>query len=163
MKANRTANLTVETPVGALTLTARDDAIVSVAWGGGGPATAGGVLADAGAWLRAYFSGAHAPLTVPLNPGGTDFQRQVWQALSRIPVGAPATYGDIARLLGSGARAVGGACGANPIPILIPCHRVVAAYGSLGGYSGFGGLTTKLALLDLESSQADSSRAAQAA
>ena len=156
------ATLTVETPVGALTLTERDGAIVRLAWGGGGRATATGPLADAGAWLRAYFSGVRAPLTVPLNPDGSDYQRQMWRALSQIPFGETLTYRDIAAGLGSGPRAVGGACGANPIPILIPCHRVVAVNGGLGGYSGAGGPATKRALLDLES-QAEVLPAARAA
>ena len=74
----------------------------------------------------------------------------MWDALSAIPRGQTVTYGDLARRLGSAPRAIGGACGANPIPILIPCHRVLAAGGRLNGYSGRGGLATKKRLLDLE-------------
>ncbi len=162
IQAPTSTHLTVETPVGPLTLTQRGDAIVRLAWGAGSPPTARGALANAGDWLRGYFLGEQKPLAVPLDPDGTDFQRRVWRALSQIPFGQVATYSDIARQLGSSPRAVGGACGANPIPILIPCHRVVALGGGLGGYSGNGGLATKRALLELESA-AGISLTAQAA
>ena len=76
---------------------------------------------------------------LPLAPAGTDFRRAVWQSMLDIPYGEPLTYGAIARHLGSVARAVGGACGANPIPIIIPCHRVLAAKHHIGGYSGESG------------------------
>lgn len=102
--------------------------------------------------LAAYFSGTLRVFSVPVSlEGGTSFQRKVWQALREIPYGATVTYGELARslLLQAGAgRAVGGACGANPLPIIIPCHRVVAAHGGLGGYSG--GLWRKEHLLSFE-------------
>lgn len=85
--------------------------------------------------LQAYFLDSHAPFTVPLASQGTAFQQRVWQALQAIPPGTTLTYGELARQLGTAARAVGGACRTNPIPILIPCHRVVARLG-LGGYAG---------------------------
>jgi methylated-DNA-[protein]-cysteine S-methyltransferase len=84
---------------------------------------------------------------LPLTPAGTPFQRRVWATLAEIPFGQTRSYGDLARELGSGPRAVGGACGRNPIPLLIPCHRVLTADGHLGGYSGQGGLVTKMQLL----------------
>ena len=93
----------------------------------------------ASASLRAYLSGAlHALDSLPVDPGGTDFQRRVWDALRRIPVGATTTYGDLASALGSpgGSRAVGLANGQNPIGIVIPCHRVVGQNGHLTGYAG---------------------------
>ena len=93
-------------------------------------------------------------------PAGSEFQRRVWQVMIDIPPGETVTYGDVARQLGSAPRAVGGACGANPIPILTPCHRVVGSNGGLGGYSGAGGLPTKRALLDLETTGAPLLRAA---
>jgi methylated-DNA-[protein]-cysteine S-methyltransferase len=74
--------------------------------------------------------------TLPLAPGGTAFRRRVWDALPAIPVGESRTYGEIARQLGSAPRAIGGACGANPIALIIPCHRVVGSQGSLGGFMG---------------------------
>ncbi|MDQ5911003.1 MAG: methylated-DNA-[protein]-cysteine S-methyltransferase [Pseudomonadota bacterium] len=85
--------------------------------------------------LQAYFRDPHAPFTVPLAVTGTAFQQQVWTALQAIPPGTVLTYGELAQQLGSAARAIGGACRANHVPILIPCHRIVAQHG-LGGYAG---------------------------
>lgn len=85
--------------------------------------------------LQVYFRDPHAPLTIPLLLEGTAFQRRVWEALQAIPPGTVLTYGELARQLGTAARAIGGACRTNPIPILIPCHRVVGRQG-LGGYTG---------------------------
>ena len=100
--------------------------------------------------LAEYFAGARTKFDVPLAPEGTAFQRRVWQALLQVPYGATATYGDIARKIGSpkAVRAVGAANGRNPIAIVVPCHRVIGANGTLTGYGG--GLTRKRALLDLE-------------
>ena len=85
--------------------------------------------------LQGYFHDAHTPLTVLLLLEGTAFQRRVWEALQTIPPGTVLTYGELAKRLGTAARAIGGACRANPLPILIPCHRVVGQQG-LGGYAG---------------------------
>ena len=85
--------------------------------------------------LKAYFHNARYQFTVPLAPSGTAFQQRVWAALQAIPAGTVLTYGDLAQKLDTAARAIGGACRANPIPILIPCHRVVGRQG-LGGYTG---------------------------
>jgi methylated-DNA-[protein]-cysteine S-methyltransferase len=111
------------------------------------------VLAATAVALTAYFDGS--PFTLPpLDPAGTDFQREVWQALLDIPPGAPATYGRLAGRLGraQAARALGAAVGRNPISVLIPCHRVIGADGSLTGYAG--GLARKQALLRLEGAAA---------
>jgi methylated-DNA-[protein]-cysteine S-methyltransferase len=98
-----------------------------------------------------YFDGARATFDLPLAPEGTAFRRKVWDTLCRIPPGETRSYLDIAREIGCRSpRAVGQANGANPIPILIPCHRVIAANGAIGGYSGGEGLATKRYLLDLE-------------
>lgn len=99
--------------------------------------------------LAAYFNGEPFALP-PLDPAGTPFQREVWQALLDIAPGRPATYGALAQRLGraSAARALGAAVGRNPISVLVPCHRVVGADGSLTGYAG--GLARKQALLTLE-------------
>ena len=103
-------------------------------------------------WLDAYFAGERPDIgRVPLDPAGTDFQRRVWQALTGIPYGETFSYGDLARRLGSSARAVGAAVGRNPISILIPCHRVLGKTGGLTGYAG--GLERKVALLTLEGAQ----------
>lgn len=91
--------------------------------------------AEAVRQLQAYFANPGVEPDVPLNLNGSDFQLRVWQALREIPAGSVRTYGELARKLGSGPRAVGGACRANPCPILVPCHRVVAAHGR-GGYAG---------------------------
>lgn len=100
-------------------------------------------------WLDVYFSGRDPGPVPPLRPVGTDFQRAVWAILTAIPYGHTRTYGDIARELGrTSARAVGSAVGRNPISILVPCHRVVGAGGSLTGYAG--GVERKTALLRLE-------------
>ena len=85
--------------------------------------------------LQAYFRNPHYQFTVPLAPGGTAFQQRAWAALQAIPAGTTLTYGELARQLNTAARAIGGVCRANPLPILIPCHRVVGRQG-LGGYTG---------------------------
>jgi methylated-DNA-[protein]-cysteine S-methyltransferase len=95
--------------------------------------------------LREYFGGERWAFELALDPGGTDFQRLVWEVVLTIPFGKTISYGELARRVGSSARAVGGAVGANPIPIVIPCHRVVGVDGSLTGYGG--GLRMKVWLL----------------
>lgn len=111
------------------------------------------VFADAGQWLDAYFAGQKPACTVPLAPKGSAFRQAVWKKLLEIPYGQTVTYGKLADELArqgmpTAARAVGGAVGHNPISIIIPCHRVVGANGSLTGYAG--GLTAKRKLLELE-------------
>lgn len=102
-------------------------------------------------YLDALLAGTPCPLPALVLPEGTAFQQQVWRELMRIPIGATATYGELARRIGkpNASRAVGSACGANPIPLFIPCHRVVGAQGGLGGFSS--GLAWKRLLLALES------------
>ena len=85
--------------------------------------------------LQAYFTNAQYKFTIPLNLIGTPFQQQVWHALQQIPAGEALSYGSLAKALNSGPRAVGNACRRNPIPIIVPCHRIVAS-SHLGGYSG---------------------------
>ena len=106
------------------------------------------VVREAARQLTAYFQGKLREFDLPLDPQGTAYQHRVWAALRQIPYGEVRSYGDLARELGSVARAVGQANGANPIAIIIPCHRVIAHDGSLGGYSG--GLDLKSYLLDME-------------
>jgi len=145
--------LCIKSPVGDLTLFEDGGNIIALDWGQGfdtGRTSDNPVLNQAAQALRDYFqSGADSFKSLPLDPGGTDFQRQVWTEMQKIKPGQVKTYGEIARALSSSPRAVGNACGANPIPILIPCHRVVAQ-NSLGGYTGNGGLDTKTQLLRLE-------------
>ena len=100
--------------------------------------------------LSEYFAGERTRFELPLDCSGTPFQRSVWDALRGIPYGTTTTYGALARALGAQPRAVGAAVGATPIPIVIPCHRVIASDGSLGGYSGGSGLKAKRWLLHLE-------------
>jgi methylated-DNA-[protein]-cysteine S-methyltransferase len=109
------------------------------------------LLVEARRQLHAYFDGELHVFNLALSPAGTPYQRKVWQALCAIPTGTTRTYAEIARAVGGSPRAVGGANGRNPIPIIIPCHRVVATTG-LGGYSGGDGIPTKRFLLDLERS-----------
>ena len=109
------------------------------------------VLVEAKRQLQSYFDGELRDFDLPLAPVGTEFRRRVWAALVEIPYGATTSYGVVARRLGlapGASRAVGTANGANPIPIVVPCHRVVGADGSLTGYAG--GLERKRLLLDLE-------------
>ncbi len=151
---------TIESPVGRLSITEADGALVCIAWSdyeagdrtvdlGAQPGETP-LLARAAEQLGEYFAGARRDFDLPLDPAGTPFQRRVWTEMARIPFGATESYGALAREVGSVARAVGGACGANPIPIVIPCHRVVGEGGALGGFSGGTGVETKIALLELE-------------
>ncbi|MGE5548147.1 MAG: methylated-DNA--[protein]-cysteine S-methyltransferase [Solirubrobacterales bacterium] len=142
--------LAYNSPVGPLTLFEEDGAIVAVEWGWPPESEETPLLMRARDQLDAYFEGRLDRFDLPLAPHGTDFQRKVWQALAKIPFGATRTYGELAADLGTAPRALGGACGRNPIPIIIPCHRVLAADRSLGGYSGMDGVETKLFLLKLE-------------
>ncbi|MFQ5535215.1 MAG: methylated-DNA--[protein]-cysteine S-methyltransferase [Sphingomonadales bacterium] len=147
--------LSGHTPFGDITLTAENNALVSLDWGWAPlDQQETPLLFEAWRALNRYFDGDPTPFDLPLNPAGTRFQLRVWTQLRGIPFGRVETYGAIADAVCSAPRAVGGACGLNPLPIIIPCHRVVAANGSLGGYSGDGGLETKRALLALEGAAA---------
>ena len=108
------------------------------------------ILVELSRQLRAYFAGTLRQFDLPLDPRGTDFQQRVWRQLARIPYGETRSYSQIAEAIGaaSAVRAVGAANGANPIPIVIPCHRVIGAGGKLVGYGG--GLPLKKRLLELE-------------
>lgn len=145
-------SLTLDTPTGPLTVSEEDGAIVGVTWGNSRPGRgdASALLANAAEQLRAYFDGRRRVFDLPLQPRGTDFHRAVWREMLAIPYGTTKSYGDLAKATGAIARAVGTACGANPIPIFIPCHRVLAADRQLGGFSGGRGPDTKAFLLTLE-------------
>lgn len=114
------------------------------------PPAAAARFADLKAQLGEYFTGGRRTFDIPLAPRGTSFQRAVWNALLAIPYGATVSYGELAFRIGkpSAVRAVGAANGANPIPVIIPCHRVIGANGSLTGYGG--GIERKQWLLALE-------------
>lgn len=144
-----TNSITVESPVGRLTITEAEGAIVQIRWGEGGNGEKTPLLAEAERQLAAYFAGRLSRFDLPLRPAGSAFDKRVWAAMSDIPYGQTRRYGELAMEVGSAPRAVGGACGRNPIPIVVPCHRVLAS-GALGGYSGGAGLETKRSLLQLE-------------
>lgn len=146
--------LSLDSPVGRLTIFEEDGSLTALDWGGKSSGKATPLLVEAKRQLGAYFAGKLKNFSLPLSPAGSSFEQRVWQLMSDIPYGETRTYGDLARDLTldprtGAARAVGGACGRNPLPILIPCHRILAAQG-LGGYSGSGGADTKRKLLILE-------------
>ncbi len=147
------ASRAVETPIGTLGLVGSDAGLSNVRWSAAGLALDGdcSVLDDAAAQLDAYFAGELTSFDLPLDLDGTEFQRSCWLALATIPYGQTVSYGEQARRLGLGpdsARAVGAANGQNPLPVVLPCHRVIGADGSLTGFGG--GLSLKRFLLEHE-------------
>lgn len=142
-------SLSISSPVGHLVLDEQGDALVVIRWADEKPGNGSPLLNEAARQLDAYFAGKLTSFDLPLRPAGSEFERRVWTGMQAIPYGKTQSYGDLAAAIGSGPRAVGGACGKNPIPIVIPCHRVLAKAG-MGGYSGEGGLKTKQALLAIE-------------
>lgn len=150
----------LDSPIGPLLIAGDNDALRAIAFPDKGrrrkpepgwTASMHGAVAAAVAQLREYFAGRRTEFDLPLAPEGTAFQRRVWKCLQSIPYGETISYAELARRTGNpkAARAVGSANGRNQIPIVIPCHRVIAADGTLGGFGG--GLTVKQRLLDLES------------
>lgn len=144
------SQLAYNSPVGPITLFEDEGHIVAVEWGWPPESGESPLLLEARDQLDAYFEGRLPRFDLPLQPMGTAFQLKVWQALAEIPFGQTRSYGDLAQEIGTSPRALGAACGRNPLPILIPCHRVLAAGGGLGGYSGMDGIDTKRFLLKLE-------------
>jgi len=142
--------LSFHSPVGDLTLSEEDGKIVSLDWGWSPFSRETAFLNNAKQLLEVYFDGRNPDFTLPLNCSGSDFQKCVWRALIKIPYGKTMTYGEIAVIVNSHPRAVGTACGRNPVPIIIPCHRVTGKNGTLAGYSGGDGIETKKFLLELE-------------
>jgi len=147
-------SLSLPSPIGQLTIEEEDGALVAIGWGNGAAGNGSPLLAEAARQLAAYFAGELRQFDLPLRPRGSPFETRVWAAMQAIPYGETRCYGDLAGALRSAPRAVGRACGKNPIPIVIPCHRVLAKAG-LGGYSGTGGLATKQRLLALEGAATD--------
>jgi methylated-DNA-[protein]-cysteine S-methyltransferase len=141
--------LSLHTPVGDVTILEEDGAIVSIDWGWVPNQAASSILERVRDHLQAYFDRKLTEFNLPLAPAGTLYQRAVWQTLSAIPYGETRSYQQIAVKAGGSARSVGQANGRNPIPLLIRCHRVVAAT-HIDGYSGGDGLPTKRRLLALE-------------
>jgi methylated-DNA-[protein]-cysteine S-methyltransferase len=152
----------LDTPIGTLLIAGDDDAVHQIRFPkNGNPAPPGpgwresarGPLAEAVRQLREYFAGRRTEFDLPLAPEGTEFQRTVWLRLQEIPYGETISYGELAKRVGNpkASRAVGAANGQNPIPIVIPCHRVIGSNGKLTGFGG--GLPTKQHLLQLEARQ----------
>lgn len=155
--------LLLHSPLGPLTVAATAEALVRIDFGRTDPAAptdpeayattaprAAALLRRAARELEEYFAGERRDFTLPLAPAGTPFQQRVWRALEAIPYGETRTYAQIAAAVGNprAVRAVGGANHRNPLPVVIPCHRVIGADGSLTGYAG--GLERKTLLLGLE-------------
>ena len=142
----------INSPVGLLTLRAEDGALTAILFGDQRTGLPGSdqILDQAEAELKEYFAGERKEFAVPVRLTGTEFQKKVWAALAEIPYGEKATYGEIAARIGKpkACRAVGTANHHNPVPIIVPCHRVIGAGGSLTGYGG--GLEVKAYLLTLE-------------
>ena len=142
--------LSLHSPLGSLTLTQEEDAIVALDWGWSSVQSPTALLRAARDQLQAYFDGDLVRFSLDLAPvPSTPYRHRVWDALCMIPYGETRTYAEIAREVGGSARSVGQANGCNPLPILVPCHRVVAA-SHLGGFSAEGGIETKRFLLSLE-------------
>ncbi|MBF0355431.1 MAG: methylated-DNA--[protein]-cysteine S-methyltransferase [Alphaproteobacteria bacterium] len=142
--------LSFHSAIGDLTLTEEDGHLVSLDWGWARDQASTLLLEKAKRQVLDYLAAKRNHFDLPLAPAGTVFQKRVWKAMCAIPFGRTKTYGELADKLKSAPRAVGGACGKNPIPIIIPCHRILGAHGQLGGYSGEGGTDTKRRLLTLE-------------
>lgn len=149
----------MDSPIGRLEIIARGDCIVGLTIECDGelphdstPEKKNAVLVTAAKQLGEYFSGKRREFSIPVSLAGSPFQKSVWHALTEIPFGAVRSYGDVGMTTGraSAGRAVGGAVGANPVPIIIPCHRVLASDGRITGYSGGNGIPTKVWLLDHE-------------
>lgn len=148
----------LNSPLGVLTLVAEDSVLKSVSIADHPGSHTGlstpthPILVAAHQQLTEYFNGTRTSFDIPVNPTGTAFQRAIWGALQRIPQGHFMSYQQLGESAGVGkaARAVGGAVGANPLPIIIPCHRVLASNQKITGYSGGAGIVTKQALLDHE-------------
>jgi methylated-DNA-[protein]-cysteine S-methyltransferase len=147
------ASTVVDTPIGPLGLTASDSALQGVMFDGRRVRVEGSspVLDEAARQLDAYFAGELVAFDLPFEVNGSEFHRRCWLALASIPYGQTVSYGEQARRLGLGhdaARAVGAANGRNPLPVVLPCHRVIGADGSLTGFGG--GLDVKRFLLEHE-------------
>lgn len=136
----------VHTQFGNLTLVEEDGAITSLDWTRVMHQDGSDLLDEAAAQLAAYAAGEREDFDLPMRVAGTAFQRDVCRVMSEIPFGYTRTYGEIGKELGVPAQAIGQACGGNPIPVIIPCHRVMGAKG-LTGFSGRGGVEMKVALL----------------
>lgn len=149
-------SITFTTPLGWLTVEEAESRITAISKGRPGQCDKTSLLESARDQLNAYFDGRLKEFDLPLAPAGTEFEQAVWDAMCRIPYGKTRSYGAVAMELSSTARSVGQACATNPIPIVIPCHRIVGADGKMVGYSGFQGRISKEFLLGLEGAMTQS-------
>ena len=149
----------IDSPIGRIEVTSDGSSITSLSIEKGGslpldgiPENVDAVLERAVEQLREYFAGTRRDFDLPVSLAGTEFQKSVWAELAGLPFGGVVSYGEIGSATGraTAGRAVGGAVGANPIPIIVPCHRVLASDGRITGYSGGNGIPTKVWLLDHE-------------
>lgn len=136
---------TVQTPIGPITVTEQDGAVAGIDWGGA-HSDQSATLDKAAAQIEAYFDGSLTAFDLPLAPPASESHRLWRTACTAIRFGETLTYGDVAAQIGWSPQAVGQACGANPIPLVVPCHRILGT-ANLGGYSGVGGVETKVILL----------------
>lgn len=149
--------LSIDTPLGPLSISEQEGMIAAIGWQSCQPDSPTPLLQEAAGQITDYFTSTRKSFDLPLNPAGTDFQQRVWKRMAQIPYGETLSYGDLAKAIASSPRPVGTACGRNPIPVIIPCHRVLAADKKIGGYTGGVGIKTKAFLLDLEARQGRSS------
>jgi len=147
-----TASVTFDSPTGRLRISEAEGAIVGVEWTGSpvSDRDASPLLREAARQMEEYFTRRRRMFDLPLRAEGSRLQRAVWDYMRAIPYGETRTYGEAATALHSVARAVGTACGRNPIPVIVPCHRIVGAGGRMTGFSGGEGVATKRMLLALE-------------
>ena len=148
-----TFHASIESPLGPIALTSDGRHLTDLEIGRHVvKPTTDSIIDAASAQLGEYFAGHRTEFDLPLKATGTAFQESIWQALQKIPFGQTTSYGELGQAVGKprSARAVGGAVGANPLPIVIPCHRVLASDRRITGYSGGDGIPTKEKLLDLE-------------
>ena len=153
MKLSPKAVVSVESPIGPITLIAQGEKIVRVELGKKARAEGSSkVLTDAKNQIAAYFAGKLERFTLPIEAVGTEFQKSVWKEISKIGFGRKLSYGEIAAKIGNPAasRAVGAAVGSNPTPLLVGCHRVLGSTGKITGFTGAKGIKTKAWLLDHE-------------
>ncbi|HET8729302.1 MAG TPA: methylated-DNA--[protein]-cysteine S-methyltransferase [Alphaproteobacteria bacterium] len=129
---------TLQSPIGPVTVTVEDGAVTGLDFADHGGRDDGPLLKEAERQVAAYFAGRLKAFDLPVALRGTAFQRRVWAAMREIPWGEVASYGGIAMVVGTGPRAVGNACGRNPVSLLVPCHRVLASGGGPGGYGATG-------------------------
>ena len=142
--------LSFNSPIGPLTVHEQRGAITRLSWERETNRDVSSLLFETKNQIQEYLNGTRTNFNLPQKPYGSEFQLRVWQEVAKIPYGQTASYRDLASKLSSSPRPVGTACGKNPIPIIIPCHRIIGKTGHLTGYSGGGGLDTKRLLLKLE-------------